>query len=151
NGRGMTGVAPFAHLASWLIFNTNLSLADDEALMDMYQHAADTVAVQNHSWGGGNGLVNQIGPTLLEHVGIENAATLGRGGRGTVMVRSAGNDRALRARADDDSYVDDPRVIAVAAVTKSGRATDYSEPGACVLLAAPGGGGDTSQGLFTLD
>ncbi|HEU5126233.1 MAG TPA: S8 family serine peptidase [Verrucomicrobiae bacterium] len=151
NGRGMTGVAPFAHLASWLIFNTNLSLADDEALMDMYQHAADTVAVQNHSWGGGNGLVNQIGPTLLEHIGIENAATLGRGGRGTVMVRSAGNDRALRARADDDSYVDDPRVIAVAAVTKSGRATDYSEPGACVLLAAPGGGGDTSQGLFTLD
>jgi subtilisin-like proprotein convertase family protein/subtilisin family serine protease len=151
NGRGMAGVAPLAHLASWVIFDTNTALVSDEMLMDMYQFASDTVSIQNHSWGGGNGVTAQVGPTLLEQVGIANAVTLGRNGLGTVMVRSAGNDRSLVARADDDGYPDDPEVIAVAAVVKGGRATSYSEPGACILVAAPGGGGDTTQGLFTLD
>ncbi|HLP75861.1 MAG TPA: S8 family serine peptidase, partial [Candidatus Paceibacterota bacterium] len=115
------------------------------------QYASNTVAVQNHSWGGGNNTVSLVGPTLLEKTGINNAVTLGRNGLGTVMVRSAGNDYALLSSADEDGYADDPEVIAVAAVTKSGRVTSYSEPGACVLLGAPGGGGDTTQGLFALD
>jgi hypothetical protein len=52
------------------------------------------------------------------------------------MVRSAGNDRALGANANDDGYPSDPRVIAVAAVNINGRAADYSDPGACVLVSA---------------
>ncbi len=151
NGRGMAGVAPQAHLASWVIFDTNTALVPDDQLMAMYEYAPDTVGIQNHSWGGGNGVTAQTGPTLLEQIGIASAVTLGRNGLGTVMVRSAGNDRSLLARADDDGYPDDPQVIAVGAVVKGGRATSYSEPGACLLVAAPGGGGDTSQGLFTLD
>lgn len=151
NGKGMAGVAPHATLASWLIFNADLSLASDESLMDMYQYSGSNVGVQNHSWGGGNNTVSLVGPTLLEKVGIENAVTSGRGGRGTVMVRAAGNDNALQSSANEDGYPNDPNVIAVAAVTKSGRVTSYSEPGACVLVGAPGGGGDTAQGLFALD
>lgn len=151
NNRGMIGVAPLASLASWVIFTTNATVVSDERLMDMYQHASNVVSVQNHSWGAGNGLRQQRGPTLLEQVGIENAVTLGRGGRGSILVRSAGNDRALVASANDDGYMNDPQAITVAAVTKTGRATSYSEAGACVLVAAPGGGGDTPQGLFTLD
>jgi subtilisin-like proprotein convertase family protein len=151
NNKGMIGIAPQASLASWLIYATNGGLASDEQLMDMYESAPDVVSVQNHSWGAGNGLKQQRGPTLLEQVGIQNAVTLGRSGRGIVMVRSAGNDRSIAANANDDGYMDDPQVITVAAVTQSGRATSYSEPGACVLIGAPGGGGDTPQGLFTLD
>lgn len=151
NSKGMTGVAPLAQLASWLIFTTNGNSVSDEVLMGMYTYASNTVAIQNHSWGAGNGLRQQDGPSLLEQVGIEDAVTLGRNGRGTVMVRSAGNDRSLAACANDDGYLNSPEVITVAAVTKSGRATSYSEPGACVLVAVPGGGGDTPQGLFTLD
>lgn len=151
NTKGMTGVAPLAQVASWLIFTTNGNSVSDEVLMDMYTYASNLVAVQNHSWGAGNGLRQQAGPSLLELVGLEAAVTLGRHGRGTVMIRSAGNDRALAVYANDDGYVNSPDVIPVAAVNKNGRATSYSEPGACVLIAAPGGGGDSPQGLFTLD
>lgn len=149
NARGMAGVAPQARLAAWAIFTTNLMLVDDEQLMDMYQFASNIVAIQNHSWGTGLG-VAQGGPTLLEQVGINNAVTLGRNGRGVVMVRAGGNDRGAMARADDDGYVNDPNVIGVAAVSRGGRVTDYSEPGACLLVAAPGGASGY-QGLLTLD
>ena len=150
NGVGMAGVAPQAHLASWVIFDPTGSLISDEALMDMYQYASNSVDVENHSWGAGNNFIGQGGPTLLEMLGIKNAVLFGRHGLGTVIVRSAGNDRALQASADDDGYPDDPDVIAVGAVTKTGQVTDYSEPGACLLLAAPGGD-ENMQGLFTLD
>lgn len=149
NARGMAGVAPQAQLAAWAIFTTNLLLVDDEQLMDMYQFASNVVAVENHSWGTGSG-VAQAGPTLLEQVGLHTAVTLGRNGRGVVMVRAGGNDRGAMARADDDGYVNDPDVIGVAAVSRGGRVTDYSEPGACLLVAAPGGAGGY-QGLLTLD
>lgn len=149
NARGMAGVAPGAKLASWLIFTTNAMLVDDERLMDMYQCAPNEVQIQNHSWGSGTG-TRQSGPTLLEQIGIERALELGRNGLGTVMVRAAGNDRGHLARADDDAYVNHPGAIAVGAVARGGQVTDYSEPGACVLVAAPGGGSGY-QGLLTLD
>lgn len=149
NNRGMAGVAPLARLASWVIFTTNALLVDDERLMEMYQYASNIVAIQNHSWGTGSGK-RQQGPTLLEQIGICNATLLGRNGLGTVMVRAGGNDRAMLARADDDGYVSDPNVIAVGAMSRGGRAADYSEPGACLLVAAPGGGSGY-QGLLTLD
>lgn len=149
NGRGIAGVAPKASLASWVIFTTNRMAVDDEHLMDMYQYASNIVAVQNHSWGSGSGKAVG-GPTFLELVGMDNAITLGRNGRGSIMVRAAGNNRGLMARADDDAYVNDPNVLTVAAVSRGGRTTEYSEPGACVMVAAPGGGSGY-QGLCTLD
>jgi subtilisin-like proprotein convertase family protein/subtilisin family serine protease len=149
NNRGMAGVAPQAALASWVIFTTNALLVDDERLLDMYQYAPNVVAVQNHGWGS-NGGKAQAGPTLLEQVGISNATAVSRNGLGVVMVRAAGNDRGSLARADDDGYVNDPNASAVAAISRSGRATDYSEPGACLLVGAPGGASGF-QGLLTLD
>lgn len=151
NGRGMVGVAPKANLASWVIFTSpSQLLASDEQLMDMYQYASNTVAVQNHSWGSVG--LRLDGPSLLEQVGISNALTHGRFGRGVIMIRSGGNDRTLGANSNDDAYPSDPRVISVAAVRKDGRAASYSEPGASILVAAPSG--DPSggfNGLFSTD
>lgn len=151
NGKGMVGVAPGASLASWVIFNsTNLGIASDEHLMDMYQYASNSVAVQNHSWG--NAGITLAGPSLLEQIGISNALTFGRFGRGVIMVRSAGNDRLQGANCNDDGYPSDPRIIAVAAVRMDGRAASYSEPGACVLVAAPSGDITAGfNGLFSTD
>lgn len=147
NGR-MVGVAPQASLASWVIFHTNLSLATDEELMDMFQYRSDVVGVENHSWGHvGQGLKPL---TALEDIGISNAVEHGRSGRGVVLVRSAGNDRASGASCNDDNYQNDPREIAVGAARIGGRVTTYSEPGACVLVGAPSG--DTGfDALFTTD
>lgn len=148
NLRGMAGVAPKANVASWVIFTTNQFLVSDEKLMDMYQFASNTVAVQNHSWGHvGLTLRNA---TLLEQIGISNAVFAGRSGRGVVLVRSAGNDRLSGANCNDDGYPSDPRVIAVAAIRIDGRIASYSEPGACVLVSAPSGDSGL-DGLFTTD
>jgi subtilisin family serine protease/subtilisin-like proprotein convertase family protein len=148
NGYGMIGVAPEVRLASWVIFGANSLLVSDEQLMDMYAYASNIVAVQSHSWG--NDGAGQKGPTLLEQAGLDKAILEGRNGRGVVMVRSAGNERGLAANADDDGYPNDPRVIAVAAVTSLGQVASYSEPGACLLVGAPGNDAQ-GNGLFSTD
>ncbi|HKS36554.1 MAG TPA: S8 family serine peptidase [Verrucomicrobiae bacterium] len=147
NGRGMAGVAPSALLASWKIFRGDNLTASDEAMMDMFQYRSNVVCVENHSWG--NADFPQLGPTPLESIGIANAIAFGRGGRGVVMVRSAGNGREESMNANDDGYANDSRVITVAGVRSDGRAASYSNPGACVLVAAPGG--DADRNLFTTD
>ncbi len=146
----MAGVAPDARLASWLIFRSNYLATTDTRLMEMYQYGSNTVAVQNHSWGHVG--LKQNAATPLELIGISNAVNHGRSGLGVVMVRSAGNDRATGGNANDDMYANDPRVIAVAAVRGDGRAASYSEPGACLLVAAPSGDPSADyRGLFTTD
>ena len=142
NQRGVAGVAPQARLASWVIFGTSSlsgseTTASDEQLMDMFQYASNRVAVQNHSWGSAS--TAQLALDALSNAGISNATTQGRGGKGVVMVRGGGNDRESLANVNDDGYANDPRVIAVAAVRKDGRACSYSSPGACLLVAAPSG------------
>jgi subtilisin family serine protease len=141
NNRGVSGVAPQAQLASWVIFGRSFhgqdSIASDEQLMDMFQYASNRVAVQNHSWG--NAGTVQLALDTLSEVGVSHAITNGRGGKGVVMVRAGGNSREDLTNANDDGFANDPRAIAVAAVRKDGRACSYSSPGACLLLAAPSG------------
>ena len=149
NRIGMAGVAPEARLASWGVFQTNKLLASDLELMALYQHLSNDVAVQNHSWGHDGLLINPV--SLLEDIGISNAVTFGRNGRGVVLVRSGGNDRQRGGSSDDDGYTADPRVVAVGAVLEDGRVTSYSEPGACLLVAAPGGDVSPHPKLFTTD
>lgn len=149
NQRGMSGMAPAAGFASWKIF-AGQGIATDEQRMDMYQYHSNVVSVENHSWG--NADLIQVGPTALEAAGISNAVELGRGGRGVIMVRSAGNGRGNLLQsgdANDDGFANDPRTICVASVNRAGRAAVYSNRGACLLVAAPGG--DSDGGVFTTD
>lgn len=142
DGRGMVGVAPQARFASWLVYETNELGAErfvsPDKMAQMFQHASNTVHIQNHSWA-------KPGPQLIpmsaqEHAAISNAVHHGRGGRGVVMVHAAGNEREIYGRdANDDAYKSDPRVITVAAARDDGRFAGYSNPGASVLLGAPGG------------
>ena len=148
NGLGMSGIAPEAGVASWVIYNPRGQIVTDEKLGDVFRHAGDRVAVQSHSWA--PPVRRLAGPTVLEDAGIEDAWTLGRGGLGTVIVRSAGNDRSRGAQAGDDGYANDPRAICVGAVRMDGSPAGYSEPGACLLVAAPAGEQDQG-GLFTTD
>jgi subtilisin family serine protease len=150
NHARMVGVSPYAKLASWVVVDTNLLLASDEQLMDMYQFQSNLLGVENFSWGHSG--LGQQPISALEEVGISNAVNFGRSDRGVVMVRAAGNNRANGSNANDDGYPADPRAITVAAVRVDGRVASYSEPGACVLLGAPSGDVDTSPtGLFTTD
>src|SRR5207249_1165002 len=149
NHCGMSGVAPQALLASWKIFLGLKSVATDEQMMDMFQYRSNIVSVENHSWGKGQDDASQLAPSWWETIGISNAVAFGRGGRGVLIVHSAGNGREGGMNANDDGYANDPRVICVASVRQSGRVATYSNPGACVLVAAPGG--DDDIGIFTTD
>lgn len=150
NAFGMAGVAPRARLAGWVVFTntTSLRLVSDDRLMDMFQFASNVVSVQNHSWT--HTPLRLSGLTTLENIGMESAIQSGRHGRGSIIVRPAGNDRSRLASPNDDGYCNDPRVITVAAVGRNGRVTEYSERGSSTLVAAPSGDLNGS-GLFTTD
>ncbi len=153
NEIGMSGTAPESGIASWVIFDTDDSIVDALALSDMFSFRPSEVFVQNHSWG--NGLAEQLGPTLIEQIAISNAVYHSRDGKGIVMVRAGGNGRTESfghpgsGDANDDGYASFPGVLSVGAVNDQGRAASYSSPGAALLLAAPGGEDDRS--LFTTD
>jgi len=132
NGVGISGVAPSASLAAWKMLG-----ATEEQIGVMFQYMSNLVSVQNHSW-----LIS--GPGLkpisaMAAVGLSNALTFGRGGRGVLMARAAGNERDDAANANDQAYTGDPRVITVAGARITGRVASYSTPGASVLVAAPVG------------
>lgn len=149
NAIGVSGVAREAAIASWVIFDFS-DVAGEGQLRDMFQFQSNTVPIQNHSWS--FSLPQQLGPGGLELLAISNAVHFGRDGKGVIMVRSAGNSRQFLVNANDDGYVNDPRIIAVGAVRQDGQNTSYSNPGACLLVAAPSG--DTSLGfanLYTTD
>jgi len=141
NNRGISGVAPGVGMASMVIFANNTSgqerIVPDDALADAFRYQNDTIAVQNHSWGIGSS--QQYGEDPLSDAAIEAAVTTGRGGLGTIFVRSAGNGRETYYNANDDGFAADPRVITVGAIRMDGKAAAFSDPGACLLVAAPSG------------
>ena len=145
NGAGVSGVAPGAQFASWPIFDSRDFIASDLLLAKAFGYESNRIAVQNHSWG--NASVNQLEPSLAEQMSVSNAATLGRNGRGVVIVRSGGNNRENGGNTNDDGYPNVPYVIAVAAIREDGRAASYSNPGACLLVGAPSG--DTGARMLT--
>ncbi|MFM7817393.1 MAG: S8 family peptidase, partial [Verrucomicrobiota bacterium] len=156
NRKGVTGTAPRARLASWVIFdNTDTNQPDEAGFAELFGTANQTVAVQNHSWG--NYGYSFVWPGPLEVEALDKAVRDGRGGLGVVFVRSAGNNRQLfgTGTAGDvniDGYANHISQITVGAVRIDGSVTGYSTPGACILVSTPGGERlANSPGLVTTD
>ncbi|MGV3773746.1 MAG: S8 family serine peptidase [Verrucomicrobiales bacterium] len=141
NNRGVIGMAPDAKFASWVVLKTNTALpglfVSSEKRAEMFRFKNQEVQIQNHDWIHETLSLVEMSP--IEDQAIQEAVTQGRGGKGVVMVHAAGNWRAQGRNANDDAYVADPRSIAVAGVRPQGRAASYSNPGANILVAAPGG------------
>lgn len=72
------------------------------------------------------------------------------------MVRSSGNTRIGTTSspgvgdANLDGYANDPHAITVGSVNKAGHFANYSTPGACLLVAGPGGESGAGA-VFTTD
>lgn len=147
NNLGVAGLAPEARLASWVIYRTNGTFISSNAFAQMFQTHLDRVAVQNHSWFKPGSRLTSM--SEAENLAIEKAVTQGRSGKGVIMVRAGGNGRLDGRDANADAYANDPRAITVAALEPSGRFATYSNPGACILVSAPGG--KSFDGLFTTD
>ena len=116
-------------------------------------------AVINNSWGIVPGRISIVDPedvsgspvslpladSLAE--AIESAATESRGGRGAVVVFSAGNGNEP---VDLDPFSSADGVIVVAAIADDGRKAPYSNFGDRVWISAPSSGGQTT-GVITTD
>ena len=81
---------------------------------------------------------------------IRHAVTAGRGGKGCVICWAAGNGNES---ADNDGYVTNPDIIAVAACNDRGKRSAYSDMGQAIWCAFPSDNGDPSRtpGIWTTD
>jgi proprotein convertase subtilisin/kexin type 2 len=152
NAAGGVGVAPMAKLVGYnaLATNTDADLAD-ALVRDLNKNS-----VYSSSWGSSDdGLLHPV--SSLHELALNTGLRTGRGGLGALYVFAAGNGGCFRTGGDGticesdntnfDGYLTQLGAIVVGAVDRSGRAPRYAEPGANLLVSAPGG--DSSLGMTT--
>jgi subtilisin-like proprotein convertase family protein len=161
NGTGTIGVAWGASITGVNIFNILTPInANDLYPVGFWNVVAqsDTFDVVNNSWGfyyaDFRPAVDANNPESLASRtidGWEEAANIGRGGLGTVVIQSAGNDWC---NANGDGMRASRYTITVAATREDGYADTLSNHGSCILVSAPGGEDmifDDSPSLVTTD
>lgn len=146
NGIGVSGVAPEATLVGLRLIAAPTT---DQQEADAFAYQKDLIAVKSNSWGPYDTAFGSGGPDVLSQAALEDAATTGRGGKGTVFLWAAGNGNGSGDDSNYDGWANSIHAIAVAAMNDKGRSAYYSEPGANILVCAPSNGG--KEGITTTD
>jgi len=133
---GAMGAAPGCRVLPVKIFHAD-NLAADERVANAIRYAAQHAQILSCSWSGG------FSSDLQQ--ALEDIATDGRGGLGTLAFFAAGNEG--RARVGYPAR--DPHAIAVGASTDRGELAGYSNVGEELAFVAPSNGG--VRGIFTTD
>ncbi|NCO04215.1 MAG: S8 family serine peptidase [Alphaproteobacteria bacterium] len=121
------------------------SQSSTEDTLEAFDYAlSNNFDVFNNSWGisssfGDNIKINFTGTDTSEVVdAMQDLVSLGRGGLGTTIVFSAGNDRASGQSANYNNYQNSPYTITVGALNENGTFANFSEAGSNLLVTAPG-------------
>ena len=131
NGQGGVGVAFDAHVTGVRIFGGADDINSHWARYLETLDSLDNFDVTNHSYGSFPDFV------VYDDVAkFEAAAETGRGGLGTINVKSAGNDNV---DSNGEALNATRFTISVAAVDANGQVTSYSSYGADLLVSAPAG------------
>jgi MYXO-CTERM domain-containing protein len=155
NGVGVTGVCPECALMPVRLLGEAavpaLSTAEafDRACDPTNDGAGAGAWLINNSWGPGFSLYFPL--STAERDAFETCRTIGRGGKGAVILFAAGNSTANVRK---DAYAKHPTVIAVAASTNLDDWAAYSNYGNEVDIAAPSLGGSVEEdnyGIVTTD
>jgi subtilisin family serine protease len=133
---GAIGVAPRCRVLGVRVFQA-AALAPDERVADAMRWSAQHAAVLSCSWSGGY--------SADLHQAIEDVATQGRGGLGTLVFCAAGNNEHKPV----EYPARDPLAIAVGASTDEGKLAWYSAVGKQIAFVAPSNGG--KRAIFTTD
>jgi len=141
NSIGGVGVAYKATLVPAVAIGPTVAFASANLFK---ANLAAGVDVSVNSWGADPAFAENFGESGPEEdqawgAALLRAATEGRKGLGMVIEVSAGNERANRADAGLSNFTGNKVTIAVGSVDENGKATDYSTPGASLLLTAFGG------------
>lgn len=143
NQFGGRGVAPKAKFIAVSLLGGPTSLTE---IVLSFQFAVTSGAdIINNSWG------TVIGFPVpdLEVEAIQDAASRGRGGRGTLVLFSAGNDGTFISALRDEAAIFG--VMAVGALLRDGSPTCYTNFGIEQSVSAPGGGVNFIADCFTAD
>ncbi|WP_395752709.1 S8 family serine peptidase [Prosthecobacter sp.] len=146
NGIGVSGVAPEATLVGLRLIAAPTT---DQQEADAFGYQKDLIAVKSNSWGPYDSAFGSGGPDVLSQAALEDAATTGRGGKGTIFLWAAGNGNGNGDDSNYDGWANSIHAIAVSAMNDKGRSAYYSEPGANILVCAPSNGG--KEGITTTD
>jgi len=146
NGIGGSGVAPEATLVGLRLIAAPTT---DQQEADAFAYQKDLIAVKSNSWGPYDSAFGSGGPDVLSAQALEDAATTGRSGKGTVFLWAAGNGNGSGDDSNYDGWANSIHAIAVSAMNDKGRSAFYSEPGANILVCAPSNGG--KEGITTTD
>src|SRR5262249_36104465 len=98
------------------------------------------IMIKSNSWGPDDDGETLEGPGFFTAAAFEDAIHTGRNGKGTIFVFPAGNGLAVGDNANYDGFANSIYTIAIGAVTDQGNQTDYSEPGACLVVSVPSSG-----------
>jgi hypothetical protein len=135
NGLGLAGIAPAVRLMPIRIFNDFGNPASDNQIAQALNTAwYNGAMVMNNSWGGGPA------STAITSA-INRAVTEGRGGKGTVMVFSAGNtSERSTGHVGGVNYPGTlSNVLTVSAINRTGGIADYAPNGSAIDVVAPTG------------
>jgi len=131
NSEGVVGVAPYASLVSQRI---DFGKFTDEIEASTYTHGGTSIRIKNNSWG-------SSAATRLADLGtLSQAALASAASSGTIIHFSAGNSLRNQGNVNFMGEQNSIYTLAVAASNDQARQTDYSTPGASVIITAPSGG-----------
>ncbi len=133
NGIGCSGVAPEATLVGIRMLG---AMTTDLVIANAFTHRMDLIQIKNNSWGPTSPFTKM---EPLEAAALEEGATDGRGGKGTIFTFSAGNEGDAEDSANYSEYTSSIYTIAVGAASSKGTRAFYSEPGANLVITAPSG------------
>lgn len=140
--QGASGVAPKARLMPIRLASGLGSMREADAFQWAADHGADVISC---SWGPPDGRWWDPDDSSADarfplpphtRMAIQNAVTLGRDGKGCVILFAAGNGNELM---DSDEYASNSNVIAVASCNDRGKRSVYSDFGKAVWCAFPSG------------
>ncbi len=159
NSLGSRGVAPEAGLAGFNFLGATITVAK------LIHQATGNFDVFNQSWGYPSCGYTPTSSTYLAQ--IKDQASNGRGGKGALFVKSAGNSfigdlsecaavmpgqMPYMGNANLDGDNTNPYTLVIGAVNAKGERSSYSTPGSNLWVSAPGGEfGDDEPAMITTD
>lgn len=151
NGIGVAGVAFQSKMvAERLIDNGTLT---SSKIAGALAYRTDIIDLKNCSWGPPKAYEDLVDYSTAVLDAVKGSAEVGRGGRGSIFIFSAGNSGIEGDNVNYASLKSLPEVIPVGAITIGGLKSSYSTPGAPLLVCTPGGdlGSRTGRGILTVD
>lgn len=148
NSLGVTGTAPEASLVGMrLIAGPSTDSQEAQAM----SYLPNIIPILSNSWGPPDTGEDLDKPGPLTLAAFANAATTGRGGRGTIILWAGGNGGDNQDNSNYDSYANSIYTIAIGATDSKGNRAYYSEPGANVVVCTPSLGNSGTLGIVTTD